>query len=464
MNPTSPPSLIVLGGGPAGYAAAIRGAQLGENVVCVEAERVGGTCLNWGCIPSKALLKSAELYRKMQTASSFGLRVEQLGFDFPQVIERSRKVAAQMASGIELLFKKYAVRLVKGYGQVAGKSDEGYVVQLEDGTSLIGKRILLATGCVPKALPQVPFDGKVILNSKDLLGRKSLPKSCLILGAGAIGMEFAYFLNAFGCQVVVIETQDRVLPLEDRAISKEAQRQFKRQGITVLSGHTAMDIEKVKGGVQLEAIQGKGAKKLKAETLLVAIGVRASLEGLVDASLPLKTQAGYVQVDEQGETNLQNIYAVGDLTGPPALAHVATFKAVALVEGIFSGKNKTLKYFPSCTYCQPEVASVGLTEEALKANGQAYFVSTFPFSASGKSVASGNGKGFIKLLFGQAHRELLGAHLIGEGSTELIAELSLALQLEATAEDIHATIHAHPTLAEGIGEAAALACGSAIHL
>lgn len=456
--------LVVIGGGPAGYAAAIRAGQLGKKVACIEMERAGGTCLNWGCIPSKALLKSAELYQKMQNAAELGLSCEKPGYDFEKVITRSRTVSANMAKGIEFLFRKNKVEYIVGYGQINVPGMVEVTEGKEKGRFLKTKNILLATGCRPRQLPDLEVDGKRVLTSREALALKKQPKSVIIIGAGAIGAEFAYFYNAFGTKVTLVEMLPNVLPVEDEESSKLLERSFKKQGIDVKVSTSAENIKVGKKGITCDLVSGDKKESAEAEMLLLAIGVVPNLEKSVSPRVKLELERGYIKVDDRYQTNVSGIYAAGDIIGPPWLAHVATYEAVQAVNGMFGhSKPRLVTQFPSCTYCIPQVASQGLTEKAAKEKGISYKVGKFPFTASGKAVASNESEGFVKILSGD-DGEILGAHIVGPEATELIAEYGLAMSLEATVQEIHDTIHAHPTLAEALGEAAGAVDGAAIHI
>ncbi|MEO0793719.1 MAG: dihydrolipoyl dehydrogenase [Verrucomicrobiota bacterium] len=465
MAETSTYDLVVIGGGPAGYAGAIRAGQLGKKVACVEMERAGGTCLNWGCIPSKALLKSAELYQKMLHADEFGFTCGKIDVDFPKVVERSRGVADQMAKGIEFLFKKNKVDYINGQAQISVPGMVEILSGDRKGEFLSAKNILVATGCRARMLPGLEKDGKQVMTAREILDRRDLPKSCIVLGAGAIGMEFAYFLNAFGCEVTVLEMMDRVLPVEDNDVSRFVDKSFKKQGVKVMTNTKAEDIKVLKSKVTLNAVKGEETEKLEAESILVAIGVQANTDQLLSNRVKLEMNRNYIKVDEHYRTSVQGIYAAGDIIGPPWLAHVATYEAVQAVNGMFgSGEPRPYERFPGCTYCQPQVASIGLTERDVKEKGIAYKVGKFPFTASGKAVAAKESDGFVKLIVSEPEGEILGAHITGAEATELIAEYALGMELEATWEEIHGTIHAHPTLSEALMEAAAATHNEAIHI
>ena len=453
--------LVVIGGGPAGYVGAIRAAQLGRKVACVEMDRAGGTCLNWGCIPSKSLLRNAELYRLLKDrAGDFGLKFEGLSFEWSGIMGRSRKVADQLAGGVAYLFRKNRVDYLLGKAEL---TEPGLVTaQLADGSrrSLEADRVLVGTGVRPRPLPGLPFDGKRVIGSKEALALTAPPASMVIVGAGAIGVEFAYFYNAFGTRVTLLEMKPHLLPVEDEEVSQALARSFSRQGIEV---HTSARVEEgvaTRYGVQV-SFGGETTGRVEAEVVLVAVGVDA----LLPPGLELETERGFVKVDGNYRTSVEGVHAAGDVIGPPWLAHVASFQAVQAVEGLFGkGKPRPLPHYPSCTYCNPQVASVGLTERAARESGRPCRVGRFPFRANGKALAVGESEGFVKLVFGEADGELLGAHLIGAEATELIGELGLAMTLGATFEDIEATIQAHPTLGEAVHEAGAAAFGRAIHL
>jgi len=457
--------LVVIGGGPAGYAAAIRAGQLGKKVACIELERAGGTCLNWGCIPTKALLKSAELYLKFQKAESYGLTVQGVGFDFRKVIERSRGVSAQMAKGIEFLFRKNKVDYFVGRGQVTVPGMVEIIEGEHKGKFFRTKNILLATGQKPRALPGLPVDGVRVMTSREALAAQTLPKSIAIIGAGAIGVEFAYFFNAFGAKVTLIEMLPQILPVEDEEVAKTLERSFAKQGIAVHTGTKSENIRVGDKTVKLDLVKDGAKTELEVETVLVAIGIVSAIDGLFSSKVKVDTDRGFVKVDANYQTSVPGIYAAGDIQGPPWLAHVATFRAVNAVNGIFGhSKPKQVDKFPGCTYCQPQVASTGLTEKACKEKGVAYKIGKFPFTAVGKAVASGDSDGFVKVISEAKTGEILGVHIIGSEATELIAEYGLAMNLEATVEEIHHTIHAHPTLSEALGEAAAATTNEAIHI
>ncbi len=457
--------LVVIGGGPAGYAAAIRAGQLGKKVACVEQERPGGTCLNWGCIPSKALLKSAELFNKINHCEDFGISVKGVSYDFDKIIQRSRGVSNTMAKGIEFLFKKNKVDYIKGVGTITVPG----MVEVTDGPDkgkiLTTDKTLIATGCKPRQLPDVEVDGERIMTSRQALEMKKQPKSIVIVGAGAIGAEFAYFLNAFGTKVTLVEMLDQVLPVEDHEVAGVVAREFQKQGIDCRTSTAVQNIKVNAKSVKMDLVKGDKTESVTADSVLVAIGVVANTQGLLSPRTKLAQDRGYIKVDANYETNVKGIYAAGDIIGPPWLAHVATYEAIQAVQGMFGhGQPKQVTDFPGCTYCIPQVASIGKTEKKLKEEGVAYKIGKFPFQASGKAVAGGAPEGFVKLIVDEKYGEILGAHIVGGDATEMIAEYCLGKKLEVTAEEIHNTIHAHPTLAEATMEAAAAVFGEAIHI
>jgi dihydrolipoamide dehydrogenase len=457
--------LIVIGGGPAGYVGAIRAAQLGKKVACVEMERAGGTCLNWGCIPTKSLLRNAELFHLMtHRAAEFGFKFESVSYDWEKIIKRSRDVSNKNAAGIEFLFKKNKVDYIRGEGVL--DKPGSVTVKFADGKTetYTAAKILVTTGVKPRPLPGFPYDGKKVISSKEAMILPQQPKSMIIIGAGAIGIEFAYFYNAFGTKVTVVEMMPNILPLEDTEVSQTLEKSLSKQGIKILANTKTTKTQATDQGVRLTVEDSNGAEKeLEAEVCLVAIGVQPLLPtGAAKFEL---TERGYIKASDSYETSLQNVFAAGDIIGPPLLAHVASYEATQAVDGMFGAhKPKRVSTFPGCTYCQPQVASVGITERKAKELGLKYKVGKFPFMASGKARAIGEIEGFVKLIIGEEHGEILGAHIIGPEATEIIAELGLAITMEATYEEIEATIHAHPTLSEAVHEATGQAFGMAIHI
>jgi dihydrolipoamide dehydrogenase len=454
--------LAVIGGGPAGYVGAIRAAQLGKKVACVEQERAGGTCLNWGCIPTKSLLRNAELYHLLQKrAADFGFSFENLSYDWAKIISRSRSVADKLAGGVEFLFKKNKIDYLRGKASIPGPGKVTYKAQDNKEETIESSHILIATGAVSRELPGLSTNGKTVLNSHDAMILEKQPARLIVIGAGAIGVEFAYFFNAFGTEVTIVEMLPNVLPVEDAEISLALEKSLTKQGIKIFTNTRVINAEASDNGVRV-TIEGKKQTTLEGDCVLVAVGVAPLLPKGIELQLDKK---GYIAVNDRYETSLSGIYAAGDVIGPPWLAHVASWEAIQAVTGMFTThKPKRLKVYPGCTYCQPQVASVGLTERVAKEQGLQFKVGKFPFSANGKALAVGEPEGFVKLIIEEPHGEILGAHIIGPEATELIAELGLAITLEATFEEIEETIHAHPTLSEAIHEATGVAFGTAIHI
>ena len=455
--------LVVIGGGPAGYVGAIRAGQLGKKVACIEKERAGGTCLNWGCIPTKSLLRNAELYHLLKhKAKDFGFTFDNLAYDWSKIISRSRSIADKLAGGVEYLFKKNKVDYLRGEAtfvddkKIKSRSADGKVQTVE------AANVLVATGAPAREMPGLPVNGTTVVNSRQAMVIEKQPKRIIIIGAGAIGVEFAYFFNAFGTEVVLVEMLPNLLPVEDTEISVALERSFAKQGIKFFTNTKVTEATANKIGVKI-TLESKKKEMLESDCALVAIGVTP----LVPAGIELKLdKKGYIEVNDRYQTNVPAVYASGDIIGPPWLAHVAMWEAVQAVDGIFvqGFKPKRIKAFPGCTYCQPQVASIGLTERAAKEQGLKFKVGKFPFSANGKALAAGDSEGFVKLLIGEQHGEILGAHIIGPEATELIVELGLAMNLEATYEEIEATIHAHTTLSEAVHEASGGGFGLAFHI
>ncbi len=454
--------LIVIGGGPAGYVGAIRAAQLGKKVACVENDRAGGTCLNWGCIPTKALLKNAELYHTVtHRAEEFGLKFEGVSYDWSKVIGRSRGVSDKLNKGIEFLFKKNKVDYLKGTASIpaAGKVE----VTAADGKkeTYDAANILIATGAKSRDMPGFPFNGTTVIGSREALTLEKQPKSVIVIGAGAIGIEFAYFFNAYGTKVTVVEMLPDILPVEDTEVSKTLEKSLTKAGIRILTNTKVTGTSEDGKGVKI-TVEGAANETLEADIALVAIGVKPVLPGGIELKL---TERGWLHTDDNYQTSVKGIYGAGDIIGPPWLAHVASYEAVQCVEGLFAKhKPKKVGVFPGCTYCHPQVASIGLTERAAKEKGLKFKVGKFPYVASGKALAAAEPEGFVKILYGEPHGEIIGAHIIGSESTEMIAEIGLAMNLEATWDEIEATIHAHPTLSEMVKEATEVAKGHPIHV
>ncbi|MBL0006444.1 MAG: dihydrolipoyl dehydrogenase [Saprospiraceae bacterium] len=462
-------NLIVVGSGPGGYVAAIRASQLGLKTAIIERESLGGICLNWGCIPTKALIKSAEVFNYLGHAKDYGITVKEASADLAAVVKRSRDVAEGMSKGVQFLMKKNKIDVINGTGKLArGKKvevtdDKGAVTTYE------ADNIIVATGARAKALPNIPIDGEKVIDYRKAMVPQKQPKSLVVIGAGAIGCEFAYFYHAMGTKVTVIEFLEQgLVPREDPEVSKELKRQFTRSGIDVMA-NTA--VEKVDiSGKQINVIakdrKTGNVTEIQCDLVLSAAGVTSNIENIGLETLGIKTEKDKVVVNQWYETNVAGVYAIGDITEGPALAHVASAEAIICVEKIAGHHPQPLDYgnIPSCTYCQPEVASVGMTEEQAKAAGFELKIGKFPFSASGKAKAAGHPEGFVKLIVDAKYGEILGAHMIGHGVTDMIAEIVLARRLEATGMDLVKTVHPHPTMSEAVMEAAAAAYGEVIHL
>ncbi|MFZ0390423.1 MAG: dihydrolipoyl dehydrogenase [Calditrichia bacterium] len=459
--------LVVIGSGPGGYVAAIRASQRGLKTAVVEKDALGGICLNWGCIPTKALLKNAEMMHDFNRAAEFGFQVKDLSFDFEKIIQRSREVADVNSRGVEFLFKKNKIEHIAGFGKL--KDEHTVAVLNEKGSeerSLKARFIMIATGGRARSFPGVPFDGEKIISYKEALILKKMPKKMAVIGAGAIGVEFAYFYNAFGAEVHLIEMMPNILPVEDSEISGQLERAFKKQKIKLYTASKVESLEKTKDGVKLKVSGQKKQTELECDLALVAVGVQGNVEnlGLEELNIPVEKTA--IQVKEFYQTKVQNIYAIGDVIGAPWLAHVASHEGIIAVEHMAGNKPHPLNYHnvPGCTYCHPQVASIGLTEDKAREAGYELKIGKFPFRASGKARAAGETDGLVKLIFDAKYGELLGAHILGAEATELIAELGIAKALETTNVELENTIHAHPTLSEAIMEAAGDASGEAIHI
>ncbi|EHP46389.1 dihydrolipoyl dehydrogenase [Odoribacter laneus] len=459
--------LIVIGSGPGGYVAAIRAAQLGMNVAVVERAELGGICLNWGCIPTKSLLKSAQVLDYARHAEAYGVQVMEAQPDFNAIIARSRGVAEKMSKGIQYLFKKNNITVLEGNGKLT--SDKKVEVTDNTGVSQLyeAQHIILATGARSRQLPAIPQDGKRIIGYRQALTLDHLPASLLVVGSGAIGSELAWFYNAMGTKVTLVEFMPNVLPVEDEEVSKQIARSFKKAGIEVMVKSTVESVDTTGELLKINIRNKKGEIEVKeAEIVLSAAGITPNVEhiGLEEAGIAL--ERGRIQVDDFYRTNVENIYAIGDIVHGPALAHVASAEAICCVEKIAGLQPEPIDYgnIPGCTYTTPEVASVGLTEAKALENGYEIKIGKFPFTASGKASAAGANEGFIKLIFDAKENTLLGAHLIGTNVTEMIAELVLARKKKVTGHDLIKTIHPHPTMSEAIMEAAAAAYDEVIHL
>jgi dihydrolipoamide dehydrogenase len=459
--------LLVIGSGPGGYVAAIRASQLGLKTAVVERESLGGICLNWGCIPTKSLLKSAQVLEYVQHASDYGISVEgAVKPDFEKVVGRSRSVADGMSKGIEFLFKKNKIEVIKGSGKL--KSPGVVTVTDEQGkeSEVKADHIILATGARSRELPNLKQDGEKIIGYRKAMTLPTLPKSMVVVGSGAIGSEFANFYNTMGTEVTLVEFLPNVVPVEDEEVSKQLERSFKKAKMKVM---TSSSVESVDTSGELCKVQiktPKGNKEVEAEVVLSAVGIAPNVEGIGLEDLSVEMDAGKVKVDAYYRTNVKGLYAIGDIVGGPALAHVASAEGITCVEKIAGHDPQPVDYgnIPGCTYTNPEVASVGMTEKAAKEAGYELKVGKFPFTASGKASAAGAKDGFVKLVFDAKYGELLGAHLIGANVTEMIAELVVARKLETTGEEIIKAVHPHPTMSEAVMEAAAAAYGEVIHI
>lgn len=457
--------LVVIGAGPGGYVAAIRAAQLGLSVAVVEKDQPGGVCLNWGCIPSKAILTSAEMYEDLKQGERYGIKVSGLSFDYPQVIKRSRQVAGRLAKGVEYLLKKNKVPLFKGAGRLEAKNRVVIEASGQEAQQVEAERIVIATGSRERTLPGLEIDGKQVLTSYEALTEQAIPESIVIIGGGAIGVEFAYIYSTFGCRVTIVEMEKQLLPGVDSEIVQELERSFKRKGIEILTQTMFHSLEKYPGRVEVNLDSAGTFKERTANKVLVAVGrapISADL-GLEEAGVEI--ERGYVQVNAQMQTANTAIYAIGDVNGPPLLAHAASEEGIASVEYMTGEREKgrDASRIPACIYCQPQVAVFGLSEEQAQAQGYEVKVGRFPFRALGKALASGHDEGMVKLVVEKEYGEILGCHIVGRGATDLIAEVCLARTLEATTAELSETVHAHPTLSEAIMEAALDAEGRGIN-
>lgn len=458
--------LIVIGSGPGGYVAAIRAAQLKMKVAVIEKAEPGGVCLNWGCIPTKALLKSAKVYDFLKHADEYGVSIDgDTSANLEKMVERSRSVADAMSKGVQYLFKKNKIEIIKGFGKLKKK---GLVeVDTDDGTQeLSSDHIIIATGARAKELPDVKIDGKKIIGYREAMTLKNKPESMIVVGSGAIGSEFAHFYNSIGTKVTLVEFLPAVVPNEDGEVSKQLERSFKKAGIKVLT-NTSVEAVDTGGDKCVASLKTKkGTEEIEADIVLSAVGVTANIEGIGIEEAGVKTEKGKIVVDEYYKTNIEGVYAIGDVIEGPALAHVASAEGIICVEKVAGLEVEALDYnnLPACTYTSPEVASCGYTEDEAREKGYDIKVGKFPFTASGKASAEGAREGFVKLIFDEKYGELLGAHMIGAGVTEMISEIVVARKLETTAHEIIKSVHPHPTMSEAIMEAAAAAYDEVIHL
>ena len=458
--------LIVIGSGPGGYVAAIRASQLGLKTAIVERESLGGICLNWGCIPTKALLKSAQVFEYLNHAADYGINVQGGEVNFEAMVKRSRGVADGMSKGVQFLMKKNKIDVVNGFGVLKGKG----VVEVtgNDGAvqQLTGKNIIIATGGRSRELPNIKQDGVKVIGYRQAMVLPKQPKSMIVVGSGAIGIEFAYFYNSIGTKVTVVEYLDNIVPLEDEEVSKQLARLLKKTGINIMTGSNVESVDSSGDVCKVNVKTANGVEAIEAEIVLSAVGISTNIEGIGLEETGVKTDKGKVLVDDYYKTNIDGIYAIGDIVKGQALAHVASAEGIICVEKIAGHNPEPLNYnnIPGCTYCAPEIASVGYTEKAAKEAGYELKVGRFPFSASGKASAAGAKEGFVKLIFDAKYGELLGAHMLGHNVTEMIAEIVTARKLETTGHEIIKSVHPHPTMSEAVMEAAAEAYGECIHL
>ena len=457
--------IIVLGSGPGGYVTAIRAAQLGMKTAIVEKESLGGVCLNWGCIPTKALLKSAQVFEYLKHADDYGLTVKDYHKDFNAVVNRSRDVATGMSKGVQFLMKKNKIDVIEGFGKVL----PGKKVAIENQgktTEYTAKNIIIATGARSRELPALPQDGKKVIGYRQAMTLKKQPKELIVVGSGAIGTEFAYFYNAMGTKVTILEYLDRIVPVEDEEVSKQLERSFKKSGIQIMTQSEVTQVDTSGKGVTATVKTAKGEETLTADLVLSAVGIKTNIENIGLEEVGIAVDRDKILVDDFYQTNMPGYYAIGDVTKGPALAHVASAEGILCVEKIAGHSVTPLDYgnIPGCTYCSPEIASVGLTEAQAKEQGYTIKVGKFPFSASGKAQASGHSDGFVKVIFDAKYGEWLGCHMIGAGVTDMIAEAVLGRKLETTGHEVLKAVHPHPTMSEAVMEAVADAYDEVIHL
>ena len=457
--------IIVIGSGPGGYVTAIRASQLGLKTAIVEKESLGGVCLNWGCIPTKALIKSAQVFDYLKHAEDYGLVVKEYDKDFDAVVNRSRNVAAGMSKGVQFLMKKNKIDVLNGFGKVLPKKQVS--VSLDGKEDIYqADHIILATGARSRELPSLPQDGKKVIGYREAMTLPKQPKKLIIVGSGAIGIEFAYFYNAMGTEVTIVEYLDRIVPVEDEEISKQLERSFKKSGINIFTGAEVTAVDTKGKGVKATVKTSKGEEVLSADVVLSAVGIKTNIENIGLEEVGIAVDRDKILVNDFYQTNLPGYYAIGDVTKGQALAHVASAEGILCVEKIAGQHVEPLDYgnIPGCTYCSPEVASVGLTEAQAKEKGFEIKVGKFPFSASGKAQASGASDGFVKVIFDAKYGEWLGCHMIGAGVTDMIAEAVLGRKLETTGHEVLKAVHPHPTMSEAVMEAVADAYDEVIHL
>jgi len=459
--------LIVVGSGPGGYVAAIRASQLGMKTAVVEKESLGGVCLNWGCIPTKALLKSAQVFNYMSHALDYGITIEGTPqADLPAMVKRSRDVASGMSNGVQYLFKKNKIDTIEGYGRAMPVKKVEVTDEKGDVKEYSAKYIILATGARSRELPNLKQDGKKIIGYRQAMVMEKKPKSMVVVGSGAIGSEFAFFYNSIGTQVTLVELLPNVVPLEDEEVSKQLGRSFKKAGITVMTNTTVESVDTKGRGCKVTVKTKKGEEVINCDLVLSAVGIKSNIEDIGLEKTGIKFEKDKIIVDDFYKTNVDGYYAIGDIVHGPALAHVASHEGITCVENIAGLRTEPIDYnnIPSCTYTNPEVASVGMTEKQAKEAGYDIKVGKFPFTASGKASAAGNKEGFIKVIFDTKYGEWLGAHMIGDNVTEMIAEAVAARKLETTGHEIIKTVHPHPTMSEAVMEAVAAAYGEVIHI
>lgn len=457
--------IIVLGSGPGGYVTAIRASQLGFKVAVVEKESLGGVCLNWGCIPTKALLKSASVFEYINHAQDFGINVKDASHDFGAVVNRSREVANGMSGGVQFLMKKNKIDVINGTGKV--KPGKKIAVTDDKGTTeYTAKHIIIATGARSRELPNLPQDGKNVIGYREAMTLEKQPKKMVIVGSGAIGVEFAYFYHAMGTEVTIVEYLPNIVPNEDEEVSKQLERTFKKKGINILTNASVEKVDASSKGCKVLVKTKKGDETLEADVVLSAVGIQANIENIGLEDVGIATDKGKILVNDFYQTNIPGYYAIGDCVPGAALAHVASAEGIICVEKIAGQHVEPLDYgnIPGCTYCSPEISSVGMTEKQAKEAGYELKVGKFPFSASGKASAAGHKEGFVKLIFDAKYGELLGGHMIGYNVTEMIAEIVALRKLETTGHEIIKTVHPHPTMSEAVMEAAAAAYGEVIHI
>ncbi len=458
--------IIIIGSGPGGYVTAIRASQLGFKVALVEKENLGGICLNWGCIPTKALLKSAEVFNYMQHAEQYGLKISNVEKDFEAIIKRSRNVADGMSKGVQFLMKKNKIDIINGFGKILpGKK---VAVTDTDGitTEFSANHIIIATGARARELPNLPIDGEKVIGYRQAMILKQQPKKMIVVGSGAIGVEFAYFYSAMGTEVTIVEFLSNLVPIEDEEVSTQMERSFRKMGIKTMVNSEVLSVDISGEGVKAVVKTKKGEEILEADIMLSAVGIKSNIENIGLEEVGILVDSDKIQVDEYYRTNIEGYYAIGDIVPGPALAHVASAEGITCVEKIAGVKTEPVAYnnIPGCTYTSPEIASVGLTEKKALEMGYEIKVGKFPFTASGKAQAAGTTDGFIKVIFDAKYGEWLGCHMIGAGVTDLIAEAVLGRKLETTAHEILKTIHPHPTMSEALMEAVAAAYGEVIHI